>query len=227
METPNKVAIGVVGNGTVTDANAAGLLDNFIPDKLSGVYTTQRVTRSQTGLRAALQWFSEEGLEVTRTDKLLDDLLAHKAAGHDVWLIVVGCDGSEGLIANAQDAGVTVKDLTAALDDVLPAAPETETEATDPAEEAPPTLPSQPGAFTADEVRVLKMLASGLLAGAATPPVADAPSPARGSADRREGTKPYYVNEDGAYRAARGLKKADETKVFLTPEEVEALVLPF
>lgn len=41
--------------------------------------------------------------------------------------------------------------------------------------------------------------------------------------ERPKGSKPYYTNEDGEYRPARGPAKDGETKVYLTPEEIEKI----
>lgn len=55
----------------------------------------------------------------------------------------------------------------------------------------------------------------------------DTPSnvtPIRGTAtgEQPAGTKPYYFNsEEGTYRPSRGMARKSETKVFLTPEEVQ------
>jgi hypothetical protein len=225
----NKLAVAFTGTGDVKDANVAALLDNHLPASLSGVYLPERITRGQAGLKTVVQWLEDEGLEAERSDSLLDDLQVHVEKGHDVQLIVVGTEGSEDLIAEAHKRDFPVKDLSKALYDVLPVADEPEVTYQLPAKT------QVQGTFTATEVAALKKFAAFLLSVQGTaasvsvdsppfdPPYVDKTKAEKPVAsEQRPGTKPYFVTEDGSIRPARGRKKNEETKAYLTDEEAEA-----
>lgn len=246
-----KFAFAITGNGAVTEANAAALLDNYLPDELSGVYTTERVTRSQKGLKTAIAWMESEGLEIERDDDLIGKLTEHREQGHDVALLVVGTDDVDETVTAAHELGIVVKDLSAALDDVIPPEPESSGQDFDGDEPAsvPPGLthgPSPADRFTDAEVKVLRQFAWFLQSQqekdqktAKDEPPFDGPytdpsktvlgkskKPARptGSTTRKEGSKPYFVSEDGGIREARGRKRDTETKVFLSDSEYMAYI---
>lgn len=229
--------LGIIGSGDVTETNAAALLDNFLPEgDIFGIYTTERVTRGQAGLRRALTWMENEDLEIDRVADVVGNLGAHLAKKHVPVLIVVGTEGVEGEIGQAHAMGIQVVDLTRALDDVLPADPQD----MDGDKAAEGTYgPPSTDRLTDAEVLVLKRFAQFLMdssPAADTPPfnppyteaeagtkpkaaVKKAPAQPAAATTRKDGDKPYFVTEDGSIRPARGRKAADETKVFLSEDE--------
>jgi hypothetical protein len=134
LVTASSLAIVLAGHGDITQKNAYGLLDLNVPEGDISPYTTERVARNQKGLKTALGWFEEEGLEVERTDDPINVLL--KYAGKkdwSAWLVLVNDPDNEedkALIALAHEEGITVKDLTGAFDDILPVEQELESEET-------------------------------------------------------------------------------------------------
>jgi hypothetical protein len=247
--TNNSLAIVLAGHGTSTDKNIESLLELNIPEGDISPFTVQRVTRAQKGLKTALAWFEGEDLEVERVTDPIAKLVEYKAKkGWDAHLVMVPDPINEDdidLITQAHEAGITVKDLTGAYDDILPVEKEEPANENDgPVEPNVKFVASQ---FTDAEVNVLKKFAAQLLSwvndspstvtyreGGASSPVQtlsgdDAPFDGGtqvGSATKQPGTTVMFMNEDGHYRNAEGHRKTSkEIRVWLTDEEIESLPL--
>ncbi len=241
------LALVIAGHGEVTEKNAHSLLDLNIPDGDISPFTVERVTRNMKGVKNALSWFESEELEVERVEDPIAKLLEYKKRkGWDAHLIVVpdpDSDEDQSLIEAALNAGITVKDLTGAYDDILieekPAANEVPIVKSGDKAHVALVAPQ----FSATQAAVLAALADFISAGAAAPVAlteveeaiarqdkdeADAPfdgDTARvGSATKKPGTTRFFTNEDGHYRNAEGRrKKGDEVIVYLTDDEIDSL----
>ena len=238
------LALVIAGHGEITEKNAHSLLDLNIPDGDISPFTVERITRNMKGVKTALTWFESEELEVERVEDPISKLKEYKKRkGWDAQLLMVfdpENDDDVALIDAAHDAGITVKDLGGAYDDILPedkAAPAVET-----AKIAGLDVKVVPAQFSEAEVAALKKLAAHLNSyGATSVALTEAEeSEARaaqdeedapfdggtrvGSATKKPGTSKFFTNEDGKYRNAEGRrKKGDEVIVYLTDEEIDAL----
>lgn len=254
--TNNSLAIVLAGHGISTDKNIEALLDLNIPEGALSPFTVERITRNQKGLKAALAWFEGEDLAVERVADPIAKLVEYKdKRGWDAQLVMVpdfdNSDDQE-LIHAAQEAGIVVKDLTGAYDDILPEDQPAANENDGPVE-SNVKLVAAP--FTDAEVTFLKhlvtlissasplidFLKSGtpLVLASLTDEVAaqakldkdmeDAPFDGGtqvGSATKKPGTTVMFMNEDGHYRNAEGRRKSSkEIRVWLTDEEIESLPL--
>jgi hypothetical protein len=115
--------VGFFGNGEVTQQNATELLDTQLlpaePDTEFAIYLPDSIRRTQKGLnavRTALNVFELEYEQVSAEDMIT------VLAGKDPAYLVVLWDGEDeataALVEKAITAGIKVKDLCAALDDV-------------------------------------------------------------------------------------------------------------
>ena len=167
----------VAGTGEVDEGNAASLLDNHLPQHLGAVYRPQRVPRSNKSLSAVINWLESPDIlgsnGTVASENLVEDLLARKTAGDDVTLIVVWpSEPGEDDLALAKaafDAKIPVKNLAAALDDLiedevfpppLPTKPEPQAEDTPPFD--PPYTNTETGEVTEAADVVAAQLASHL-----------------------------------------------------------------
>ena len=120
------------GHGTITPENAAGLLNEFLPDDaadgtpgLGLVIIPQRVTRRQAGLKHAIAWLETElGPDSTiPTDDIVTALVARRDEEGDDLALVMAYDPDvkedSDLAVAAHEAGIRVVDLCAANDDLL------------------------------------------------------------------------------------------------------------
>lgn len=245
----NSLAIVLAGHGISTDKNIKSLLELNIPEGDISPFTVERVTRAQKGLKSALAWFEAEDLEVERvTDPIATLVEYKKKRGWDAHLVMVPDllnDDDTSLITDAHEAGITVKDLTGAYDDILPV--EKDEVPVVKSDEHPEV--NTTGQFNSSEVQVLKTLASflihfdGAIPSEVTYREGGANSPVQtlnldgeetpfdggtqvGSSTKKPGTTVMFMNEDGHYRNAEGHRKTSkEIRVWLTDEEIESLPL--
>lgn len=117
----------VAGTGEVDEGNAARLLDDLLPQKLGAVYRPARVPRSNKALSFVISWLESDDVlgpkGTVPSDDLTAALIARRTDGDDVTLIVLWpAEPSEEdlkLVRDAFDAEIPVKNLSAALDDLL------------------------------------------------------------------------------------------------------------
>jgi len=243
----------LAGHGVSTDKNIESLLDLNIPEGDICPFTVERIARNQKGLKTALAWFESESLEVERVADPIGKLVEYKKKrGWDAQLVMVpdfDNEDDQQLIHAAQEAGIVVKDLTGAYDDILPEDQPAANENDGPVE---PNVKFVAAQFTNSEVEVLKKLANFLIhftgatpadheeityrEGGFNSPVKtltlsgeDVPFDGGtqvGSATKKPGTTVMFMNEDGHYRNAEGRRKSSkEIRVWLTDEEIESLPL--
>lgn len=149
MAEINAASYAFAGTGEVDEGNASALLDDFLPQVLGAVYRPTRVPRSNKSLSAVINWLeSPDVLDAKGTvpsDDLIADLLARRETGDDVALVVIWpAEPSEDELTLAKAAfenGIPVKNLAAALDDLLqdevfPPPPPAESEPEAPAAES-------------------------------------------------------------------------------------------
>lgn len=117
--------VAFVGKGDTTYSNAAELLDLWFPkDGEIQAILPERIPRTHKGLRTVHDLLEHEfdiPVETRETpDDILESLILAKQQGEHVYLVVLGIedDMSQSLAEKALDAGLRVKDLCAALDDV-------------------------------------------------------------------------------------------------------------
>lgn len=258
--TKNNLALVLAGHGDITSTNADALLDLNMPENVSP-FTVQRVTRTQKGLKTALAWFEAEGLDVERVDDPIALLKEYKAKkGWDAHLVMVMGTGNMNdldLMDEAHEAGITVKDLSNAYDDILP---EEKDEVPIVKSDERPEVHTTSVQFTSDDLALLrkfiaflKVVEGGVAIlpdeisyreGGSSAPVKTLEQEAQakldksleespfdggtqvGSATKKPGTTPMFMNEDGHYRNAEGgRKKRDEIRVWLNDEELDSLPL--
>lgn len=115
------------GGGHLDPKNAAVLLDEYIPDNVGTVYRPNRITRDQAGLKAALNWFESpdflgEGGAVATTDPIESLLADHEQNGDEVFLLALWpeepTEDDFAFIEYAQNSGITVLDLSRAMDEL-------------------------------------------------------------------------------------------------------------
>jgi pyruvate/2-oxoglutarate dehydrogenase complex dihydrolipoamide acyltransferase (E2) component len=136
------------GTGEVDEGNAAALLDDFLPQTLGAVYRPTRVPRSNKPLSAVINWLESDDIlgpkGTVPSDDLIADLLSRRAEGDDIALVVIWpAEPSEDELTLAKaafEAGIPVRNLAAALDDLLqdavfPPPPPAEPEPEAPAEQ--------------------------------------------------------------------------------------------
>lgn len=242
------LALVLAGHGDITDVNAAALLDKNIPEGDVSPFATERVTRQQKGLRTALAWFKGEGLEVERTDDPIGQLQDYQNRDKGAWdvqlVMLFDADNEEdvALVAAAHEAGIPVKGLNQAYDDILPEAKPivvTENALADTGLTSG-QVPSLE--LTVPELAALKLFAQHLLsyqdvaikvtdtpASSDATAIADAPfegGTVVGSPTKKPGTTKFLVTDDDVpqYRPGTGSrKKSNEDIVFLTEDEIAAL----
>lgn len=115
------------GNGDIDPRNAAKLLEEYIPDNVGTVYRPERVTRDQKGLRTALDWFESpdflgEGGAVPSNDLVQSLTFDRDMQGDEVYLLALWPEVPQhedfDFIESVQGAGITVFDLSRALDEL-------------------------------------------------------------------------------------------------------------
>lgn len=253
MSNDTPLALVLAGNGSTTKKNAHDLLDLNIPEGDISPFTVERIPRGKMeGLRTALDWFKTEDLEVERLEDPIAKLKEYqKRKGWDTLLLMVPDFDNEddvALINAAHEAGILVKDLSGAYDDILPLEAKEEEPATalevasniisygsTPGELTDTLWANFRGAFEALVVDLAKRYANPgeVITEAASSlaalerDVEDAPFEGGtqvGSATRKPGTTKFLMNEDGKYRSAEGRrKKGDEVVVYLTDDEIASL----
>jgi hypothetical protein len=224
--------VGFAGTGDVTHDNAWGLLDHLLPEDAEvQALVPARIGRGLTGLRMVTKLLEHEfdipQIEYT-DEQLITKLTKADAEGETAMLIVLGLDDATTVLATAAlEAGVVVKDLCAALDDVEfepePGAP-VQAEVVGPATIATPQdkvaaqlLEQAIRTIIREELQMFPGVhASAEIRGATKEPAAE------------EGPKVRaYVTPEGAYRLAgkRTRKKVIEDEVELTEAEARELSL--
>jgi len=115
------------GKGDVTPENAAALLDEYIPDNVGTVYRPEVIDRSHKGLRTALDWFESPdflgaGGAVPSTDLIQSLTFDRDMQGDEVYLLALWpaepTHEDFDFIESVQNAGITVFDLSRALDEL-------------------------------------------------------------------------------------------------------------
>lgn len=137
--------VGFIGNGEVTEDNASDLLDNNLLPNDAAVtihsYVPTNLKRTQKGLKIVEHLLDETfGLDPVAfgsEQAIVEQLVKIREAdeNYDVTLVVLfdEQDGTVSLVEQAIGAGIQVKDLCAALDDIELADPEPEPPAETPA----------------------------------------------------------------------------------------------
>lgn len=128
--------VGFLGDADVTEDNALELLDSyFLPEYNLDEFCLlmpKDIKRTQSGLRAVLGALTSSppsglGLEVRREaeNDILDAMILEHAQGNPEVFLVVLVNEAEGasdelfaMIEKAADAGIKIKNLAAAMDDV-------------------------------------------------------------------------------------------------------------
>jgi hypothetical protein len=142
----NAASYAFAGTGEVDEGNAAALLDDFLPQTLGAVYRPTRVPRSNKPLSGVINWLESDDIlgpkGTVPSDNLIADLLSRRNEGDEIALVVIWpAEPGEDELALAKEAfenDIPVRNLAAALDDLLkdavfppppPAEPEPETPA--------------------------------------------------------------------------------------------------
>jgi hypothetical protein len=115
------------GRGEVTLENATKLLEEYIPDNVGTVYRPERVDRDHKGLRTALDWFEHpdflgDGGALASTDLVQSLTFDRDTQGDEVYLLALWPEDPTheefDFIEAVQNAGITVFDLSRALDEL-------------------------------------------------------------------------------------------------------------
>ena len=242
---PECWTVAFVGKGDISEANATELLDKQLLPRDAEVQALLPETvprRGSKGLRTVVTLLQDEWNIPTQNltpEDMVAQLLSAKEEGETVYLITLGVEDPE-LAEAALDAGIQVKDLCAALDDVefeaeAPAEPEPEPEAprrgrgrprkdaSVAAEVAGPaaivTQNEGPGDtaahLLAEAIRQIIREELAVHPGVHSFGTADEAEPAE------EKTVRAFINDDGEYRRAtkRSRARDGETEVMLTETE--------
>jgi hypothetical protein len=247
---PECWTVAFVGKGDVSEDNAKNLLDKqLLPEtgEVQALLPTTIPKRGSRGLRNVATLLEEEWdipIQELEPEDMVAQLLQAKEDGETVYLIIFGTDDklSVELAEAALDAGIGVKDMCAALDDVEfepepPAAPEPEAEAprrgrgrprkdeTVAAEVAGPATIVTPllgdasaAALLEAAIRQIVREELAVFPGVHAFGVQDEAQP------EEERTVRAFVNDDGEYRRAtkRSRARDGETEVMLTETEAAA-----
>ena len=115
------------GRGDCTVENAKALLEEYIPDNVGTVYRPERIDRDHRGLRTALDWFEQpnflgEGGALASTDLVQSLTFDRDTQGDEVYLLALWPENPTheefDFIETVQNAGITVFDLSRALDEL-------------------------------------------------------------------------------------------------------------
>jgi hypothetical protein len=247
---PECWTVAFVGKGDVAEDNAKNLLDKQLlpPDaEVQALVPDSIPKRGSRGLRNVVTWLDEFNIPMQQLapEDMVAQLLSAKEEGEIVYLVLFGVDDpvSLELAEAALDAGIGVKDMCAALDDVefeaeAPAEPEPEPEAprrgrgrprkseTVAAEVAGPAVINETPLLGDASAAVLLEAAirqiireeMAMFPGVHAFGVQDEPQPAE------EKTVRAFINDDGEYRRAtkRSRARDGETEVMLTESEAAA-----
>lgn len=118
--------IALAGDADADERNIHKLLDDFLPtDSEVTAWLPEKLGRSQKGLRKTLAWLEEQEIIPQRWEAgqdPVDHLVAAREADNDVYLVLLwgdeGDDRARELFEKAHAAGIPVKDLSGALDDL-------------------------------------------------------------------------------------------------------------
>lgn len=109
------LAIALAGSGDVSIPNAKALLNDFIGDNDVIVYVPNYITQEQEGLRTAISCLPDEPVKV-RKSMLIEKLEAVKVPeALELVFIILGPEGLDDLIEEAEEAGIPVLDMTKGL----------------------------------------------------------------------------------------------------------------
>ena len=115
------------GRGDITPENAKALLEAYIPDNVGTVYRPERIDREHRGLRTALNWFEHpdflgEGGALASTDIIQSLTFDRNTQGDEIYLLALWPEDPTheefDFIAAVQNEGITVFDLSRALDEL-------------------------------------------------------------------------------------------------------------
>lgn len=106
------LAIALAGSGEISERNAKALLNDFIGDEDILAYVPNYLTQEQNGLRTAIDCVPAEVIRV-RKGIMIDRLL--QFSHEDTALIILGPEGVEDLVEQAQGYEIPVLDLTKGL----------------------------------------------------------------------------------------------------------------
>lgn len=113
-------AVGFAGAGEIDPKAIAALLDDWLPQDDLVVFLPEKVSRSAKGLKAVRTWMEEVEQDFMVTGALVEDLVS--ADADKTFMVLLwgdeGDENSEDLLQAALAAGIPVKDLTHALDDL-------------------------------------------------------------------------------------------------------------
>lgn len=118
--------IALAGDTDVDERNIDKLLDDWLPtDAEVKAWLPERIGRSQKGLKKTLNWLEDQEIIPSRWEvgqNPITDLIDARDRGHDVYLVLLwgddGDDTARELFEKAHEAGIPVKDLSGALDDL-------------------------------------------------------------------------------------------------------------
>jgi hypothetical protein len=245
--TAKSWTVAFVGNGDISQENAKELLDKQllpIDAQVQALMPADIPRRGYKGLKV-VEDLMEHEFDIPQRALLPADMIAQllsaREEGEEVCLVILGTEDSDAVEAAeaALDAGIAVKDLCAALDDV-----EFEPEAEPEAEPEPPRRRGRPrkdATVTADvagpatinqQLQVSELTAAELLEQAirnivreelAVHPGVHAFGDADEPAEAEAKTVRAFVNPDGEYRRAtkRSRVRDGETEVMLTETEAK------
>jgi hypothetical protein len=210
----NDWTIVLAGDADADERNVDKLLDDWLPtDAEVKAWLPEKLGRSQKGLKKTLTWLEDQAIIPSRWEAGQDPvehLTRARDAGHDVYLVLLwgddGDDTARELFEKAHVAGIPVKDLSGALDDLryeedeappaqLQAEPEKPARrrrgsASTPAADKPAEASTEPSEPEADEAQ------------ATIPPRMSAPAKAVATAERK------FTLDDMARAFAEGLETA-------------------
>lgn len=247
MPTAKSWTVAFVGDGDVSEENAKELLDKQlfpIDAQVQALMPESIPRRGYKGLKVVADLLEHEfdiPQQAVAPKDMTAALLGAKDEGEEICLVILGTEDEDAVktAEAALDAGIAVKDLCAALDDV-----EFEPEVEEPAEPEPvPTRrrgrPRKDATVTVsvagpatinEQLQVGELTAAELLERAirviikeelAMYPGVHAYGDADEPAEPEPKTVRAFVNADGKYRraTARGRVREGETEVMLTETE--------
>lgn len=114
-------AVGFAGPGELDQAAIAALLDDWLPEDDLTVYMPDKIGRSAKGMKAVRSWMETVEQEYEASEAIVASL---QTSGADKQFLVLlwgeeGDADAETLLEAAIGAGIPVKDLTHALDDLM------------------------------------------------------------------------------------------------------------
>lgn len=241
-----RLIIALAGSGDITEKNAETLLNDFIDGRETVLFVPNYITQEQEGLRTVLNWWGSDYYKIRKGMLLskFDDLQGEYA------FVVLGTEGLEDLIGQAQRAGFPVLDLCRGLFQITEALDGVESNAEalseppegDEPQEESDLVTDDPSAsdpwtgteyMTRDEVKELvmtliqvheRMYHNGVPMDL-PPAIADIKEAVAEIQQEASGTEPnYYRSKTGKHRPMGKTKaRPGEVPVYLTQEEIDGL----